>query len=341
MSEVDLNAQMMDLAAGCFAARAVHVAAELGIADLLGDGPRAADALARETRTHAPSLYRLLRALASVGVLEHQADDLFALTELGATLVSNAPGSTRAGVLLFGMWWGTWEQLAHSVRTGEPAATRVFGQPVFEHLAMNGALSATFHEGMSGLNASLLPAIVEAYEFAQHHVIVDVAGGHGTLLATVLEAAPASTGVLFDLPEVLEVAQAALYQRGLEARVRCIAGDMMESVPSGADAYLLKWILHDWDDEVCATILANVRAAMQPGSRLLIVDRVLPERADADAATARMMMTDLRMLAALGGRERTATQLRDLLEAAGLRTEEIIATGTPCSVIVASLTGNP
>jgi hypothetical protein len=334
----DLVEQMMDLAEGCFSARVVQVAAELGVADLLIDGPKSAASLAREMGAHPPSLYRLLRALASTGVLEHQSDDCFALTELGATLVSNAPRSARGGVLLYAMWWRLWEELTHSIRTGEAAAPRVYGQPFFDHVSANPELAAIFHEGMRGLNASVLPAIVNAYDFSQHGLIVDVGGGHGTLLAAALEAAPASKGLLFDLPSVVEGARTTLTQQGLAERVLCVAGDMFDSLPSGGDAYLLKWILHDWDDEACAKILDKVRAAMRADGRLLIVDRLLPARATASPASQRMMMIDLRMLVGVRGRERTEAEMRDLLNRSGLDVVQIIATTTPTSIVVARLT---
>jgi hypothetical protein len=335
--ELPPSAQLMQLATGYFAARAIHAAATLGLADLLDDGPRDAGDLARATGTHAPTLYRLLRALAAAGVLEHTADDRFALTPVGATLRARAPDSTRPGVMMFHhpMFWRSWEELLYSVRTGRPALDQVFGKPVFEYLATTPDAAAAYDGGMTGLNGAILPAIVKAGDFARFRVIVDVAGGHGSMLAAILEAAPAARGVLVDLPHVTAVARRTFAERGLAARAEVVTGSMFESVPAGGDAYVLKWILHDWDDAACATILKNVRAAIAPHGRLLIVDRVLPERAGASAATRTAMMADLLMLVHLTGRERTEREFRALLEGEGFRLERVVPTGAQPAIVEA------
>jgi hypothetical protein len=330
-------AQLMVLATGYFTARAVYVAARLGIADLLAGRTRDADDLARATDTHAPTLYRFLRALAAAGVLEHTADDRFALTAVGGALRADAPDSVRAGVLMFHhpMFWRSWEELLYSVRTGRPALDQVFGQPVFEYLATTPDAAAAYDGGMTGLNKALIPAIVAAGDFTRFDVIVDVAGGHGSLLAAVLAAAPRARGVLVDLPHVTAVARRTFAERGLADRTEVVTGSMFESVPAGGDAYVLKWILHDWDDAACVSILGNVRAAIRPEGRLLIVDRVLPERAAASLALRTAMMADLLMLVHLTGRERTEREFRGLLEASGFRLERVLPTGAQPSMIEA------
>ena len=331
-------AQLMQLATGYFTARAVYVAAMLGIADLLDGRGRDAGDLARETGTHAPTLYRLLRALAAAGVLEHTAEDRFALTAVGATLRARAPDSTRPGVLMFHhpMFWRSWEELAYSVRTGRPALDQVFGKPVFEYLAATPDAATAYDGGMTGLNKAIIPAIVNACDFARFDVIVDVAGGHGSLLAAILEAAPRARGVLVDLPHVAEVARKNFAERGLGERAEAVTGSIFESVPAGGDAYILKWIVHDWDDASCVAILRNVRAAIRPEGRLLIVERVLPERAEASLPMRAAMMADLLMLIHLTGRERTEREFRALLEASGFRLERVVPTGTQLSVIEAA-----
>ena len=330
-------AQLMLLATGYFTARAIYVAATLGIADLLDGRVRDADDLARETATHAPTLYRFLRALAAAGVLEHTAEDRFALTAVGATLRAHAPDSTRPGVLMFHhpMFWRSWEELLYSVRTGRPALDEVFGKPVFEYLATTPDAAAAYDGGMTGLNKVIIPAIVKAGDFTRFRSIVDVAGGQGSLLAAILEAAPRARGVLVDLAHVTEVARRNLTERGLAGRAEVVTGNMFESVPAGGEAYVLKWILHDWDDASCALILKNVRAAIGPEGRLLIVDRVLPERAAASVAMRTAMMADLLMLIHLTGRERTEREFRALLEASGFRLDRVLPTGTQLSVIEA------
>jgi len=328
----------MQLATGYFTARAVYVATTLGIADLLDGRVRDADDLARETGTHAPTLYRLLRALAAAGVLEHTAEDRFALTPVGATLRARAPDSTRPGVMMFHhpMFWRSWEELLYSVRTGRPALDQVFGKPVFEYLAATPDAAAAYDGGMTGFNKTIIPAIVKACDFARFESIVDVAGGHGSLLAAILESAPRARGVLVDLAHVTEVARKTFTERGLAERTEVVTGNMFESLPAGGDAYVLKWILHDWDDAACVAILKNVRAAIGPEGRLLIVDRVLPERAEASLAMRTAMMADLLMLIHLTGRERTEREFRTLLEASAFGLQRVVPTGTQLSVIEAA-----
>jgi hypothetical protein len=336
--ELPPAAQLMHLATGYFTARAVYVAARLGIADLLDGGARAAEDLARATGTHAPTLYRLLRALAAAGVLEHTADDRFALTAVGATLRARAPDSTRPGVMMFHhpMFWRSWDELLYSVRTGRPALDEVFGKPVFEYLAATPDAAAAYDGGMTGVSKTVIPAIVAVAGFARFRVIVDVAGGHGSLLAAILEAAPRARGVLVDLAHVTAVARRTLAERGLAGRAEVVTGSMFEAVPAGGDAYVLKWILHDWDDAACVTILGNIRAAIVPEGRLLVVDRVLPERATASAALRAAMMADLLMLVHLTGRERTEREFRALFDASGFGLERVIPTGTQLSVVEAA-----
>jgi hypothetical protein len=340
-SDTPPGVQMMQLATGYFVSRALHVAAELGLADRLAEGPHDAATLAAATGTHAPSLYRLLRALAATGVFEHREDDTFALTPLGATLRDGEPGSVKAGVMMFHqpMFWRSWEALAHSVRTGEPALDHVFGAPVFEYLAAHPEAARRYDGGMTGLNAALLPAIVAAYDFGRFGRVVDVAGGHGSLLAAVLERVPHAEGVLLDLPHVAAVARETFAARGFGGRAQVVAGSMFETVPARGDAYLLKWILHDWDDAACGAILARIRAAAPAHARLLVVERVLPERATASLPVRTMMMADLLMMIHLTGRERTEAEFRALLDGAGWRLVRVIPTGCPLSIIEAEPAG--
>lgn len=330
--------ELIQLATGYFTARAISAAAELKLADRLAGGARSADDLAQETGAHAPSLYRLLRALAAAGVLAHTEDDRFTLAPLGELLREDAPGSVRPAVMMFHhpMFWRSWEGLLDSVRTGVPALDRVFGRPVFEYLAGEPQAALAYNGGMTGLNAALVPLIVAAYDFSRFTRIVDVAGGHGSFLAAILEAAPAARGVLIDLPHAAQIARRELAARGLGSRVEVIDGSMFDAVPADGDAYLLKWILHDWADERCRAVLANIRAAIRPGGRLLIVERVLPERAEASPATRAMMMADLLMMVHLEGRERTEREFRALLAATGFEVARIVPTASQLFVIEAA-----
>jgi hypothetical protein len=329
--------QMMQLATGYFVSRAVFVAAELGLADHLAGGPRDAASLAAVTGSDARSLYRLLRALASAGVFEHLPDDRFALTRLGASLRTDAPDTVRDGVRMFHqpMFWRSWEALQHSIATGQPALDHVFGAPVFEYLAQHPEAAAPYDGGMTALNAMLLPAIVGAYDWSAFGVIADIAGGHGSLLAAILDAAPGTRGVLVDLAHVTPVAERTFATRGLTGRVRIVTGSMFESVPGGADAYTLKWILHDWDDDACTRILTRIREAIPGNGRLLVIERVLPERATATLPVRTMMMADLTMMVHLTGCERTEAEFRSLFESSGFRLARIVPTGAPLSIIEA------
>jgi len=297
--------RVLDLAAGAFSARVVHLAAELALADHLAVGAWSATELAERTHTHADALERVLRTLAALGLVEHRADGRFALTRDGHALRSEGPASARAGIRVLASWWETWTELEHSVRTGQAAADRVLGRPAFEAIGEDPEWLTVFQEGMRGLNARWLPDLAAAIGDVGPSHVVDVAGGHGSLLAAVLDASPQATGTVLDRPEVVPEARAWLAERGLADRTRVHGGDMFRAVPAGADVYLLKWILHDWDDLDCVRLLRVLRAAMSSHSELLVVERVLPERVRAGAQTLRMHLSDLRMLAALGGRERT------------------------------------
>ncbi|MFT4978851.1 MAG: putative O-methyltransferase YrrM [Myxococcota bacterium] len=332
----DPASRVLEIATAGFTARAVHVAAELGIADHLADGPRDVAVLASDLGVHAPSLLRLMRALASVDLMEQLTADRFALTPSGQTLRSDVPGSVRGSVRLMSLWWGPWEALRHSIATGQAAAPRVWGQPAFDHLAQHREQLAVFHEGMASLNARLLPALVRSLAVPDRGHVVDIAGGHGTLLAALLAHRPTLTGTLFDRPEVALDALAFLSRQGLADRTRCVGGDLFEEVPDDGDAYLLKWILHDWNDDDCVRILERVRRAMRPGVRLHIVERVLGEAVTASPQDHRDCLSDLRMLVALGGQERTETAFRRLLFRAGLTLERVIHTGVDVSILVAA-----
>lgn len=315
-----LSAALLAIIMGYMPARVVHVAAHLGVCDLLGDGPRTVEALASATNTSTGPLHRLLRALASMGLLEDLGSDSFALTALGSHLRSDVPGSVRNLALMFGgeRAWRSWDELLHSVKTGESGTRRVYGVGSFEYLAANPDQAVIFNEAMAENTRRVTHALVSAYDFSQFSRIVDVGGGNGALMAAILSASPGSRGVVFDLPRGSAEALQKLADAGIGSRCEIVEGDFFRSVPQGGDAYILKYVIHDWDDAQSAGIFASCRRAMHPASKLILLERIMPERMVATAANQRIAMADMNMLAMPGGRERTGNEYRNLLAAANL-----------------------
>jgi hypothetical protein len=312
--------------------QAIHVAATLGIADLLEDGARSADELAEATGTHPPALYRTLRALASVGVFAEETDGRFGLTPLAEHLRTDAPGSLRSWAMLMGRpyFFTSWGHLLHSVKTGEAAFPEVYGTTAWEYRAAHPEEGAIFDAAMTGLSGAEAEAVVRSYDFSAIGILVDVGGGEGALLAAILAANPALRGVLFDQPHVVAGAGPLLEQAGVADRCEVVGGSFFEGVPEGADAYLLKSIVHDWDDASAIEILRKCRAAMADTGRLLLVERGIRPGNEPDPAK----FIDLMMLVMLGGRERTADEYGRLYAEAGFRLTNIIpATGSLLVII--------
>ena len=310
--------KLMSLIQGFMAARVVHVAAELGIADLLGDGKKTAEALAHQTETHPPALYRLLRALASLALLEEIEPGCFALTELGDQLRTGVSGSLRNFALMFGgdRSWRSWGNLLHSVRTGESATQHLYGMGSFEYLAAHPEQAVIFNEAMAEATRQVAGALVAAYDFSRFRAVADIGGGSGTLLAAILAATPNLHGMILDLPAGIAEAAHKLAVADVSDRCEVLAGDFFRAVPSGADAYILKSVIHDWDDERSITILLNCRKAISSDGKLLLVERVMPTRMEASPNNHRMAMLDTHMLVMPGGRERTEDEYRALLASA-------------------------
>jgi hypothetical protein len=313
------------------ASQAIHVAATLGIADLLEDEPRSAEDLAKATGTHAPTLYRILRALASVGVFAEQTDGRFGLTPSAEYLRSDVPGSIRAWAMLIGRpsFWTSWGHLLHSAGDGEPAFPELYGTNIWEYLAAHPKESAIFGAAMTSLSAGVVEAVVQSYDFSGVGTLVDVGGGEGAILAEILAANPALRGVLFDLPHVVAGAKDRLEQAGVADRCKVVVGSFFETLPEGVDAYLLKSIIHDWDDAAAIEILRKCRTGIADTGRLLVVERVIQPGNEPDRAK----FSDLYMLVALGGRERTAEEFRSLLAKARFRLTDVIDTGSTFYVI--------
>jgi hypothetical protein len=333
------EATQMPLIIGFMPSRVVHLAAQLGLADRLADGPKEAHVLASQTGTHAPSLHRLLRALASIGVVDEREPGYFALTPLGSQLRTGVPRSLRSLALLYGgdRAWHCWGGLLHSVRTGETAMQHLYGQGSFDYLAAHPDQAAVFNHAMSELTYEVAQAVAAAYDFTQFRSIVDVGGGNGMLMTAVLASAPVARGIVFDLPAGNAEAARQLAAAGCRDRCDVVEGDFFHSVPNGADAYILKSIIHDWDDDRSVAILRNCCKAMSAGSKLLLVERLMPMQMNSKPSHRRMAMLDMNMMAMPGGRERTEPEYRALLSAGGFRLSRILPLSTISSQVDASI----
>lgn len=322
---------MIQYITGFWMSRAVHIAAKLGLPDLLQSGPKTAEELAQATGTHAPSLYRVLRALTSVGVFKKESDGRFGLTPLSETFVTSVPGTMRWFLIseLGQEHYPAWGNLMHSVKTGEIAFDSQFGADVWQYFAQNPEDAAVFNDSMSANTAAANQAILAAYDFSPFKTVVDIGGGHGGLITSILQQSPETKGVLFDAPVVIEGAHSKLEQAGVADRCQTIGGDFFKEVPAGGDAYIMKWIIHDWEDQKAIAILKNCRKHMQPNNRLLIVDCVVPDNDAPDFSKT----FDLNMLVMTGGKERTEVEFAQLLDAAGFKLLRTIPTDFPTSIV--------
>jgi hypothetical protein len=299
------------------------------------DGPRRAEELAAATETHAPSLRRVLRLLASVGVFEERPDGAFAPTPLGEALRADVPGSSRAMVMLFagiGIQ-DSWKELEWCVRTGEPAYRKRGASDPFAEMAKDPDAAANFDAAMADFTKLAAIAVAAAYDFSRFRTLVDVGGGNGALLLGILRANPHLEGVVFDQPHVALRAEKEIAASGLGDRCRAVGGDFFREVPSGADAYLAKHVIHDWDDERARTILASCRRAIPPTGKLLLVEGVYPPRIDGSLESRGAAANDVNMLVSTGGRQRSEAEFRSLYESAGFRLARIVPTAARASVI--------
>jgi len=317
---VSPSIQMMQILwPGAMAVQAIHVAAKFALADLVAGGPKSIKELAEATHTYGPSLGRFLRALTSLGIFAEDTTGRFRQTALSDTLRSDHPESIRPLARMLGahFFWEPCGALEQTVRTGQPSFERVYGAPFFEYLAGHSDDAAVFNAAMSS-SPDYLAAIVGAYDFSKFERIVDVGGGHGLLLAGILSANPRLRGVLHDLPSVVAGAS-ALRQEPISQRCEIIGGDFFKGVPAGADAYLLKGIIHDWNDEAALKILKNCRRAIHPDGRLLVAEAVLTRSTDPSTA-----LMDMLMMVLTSGRERTESEFRSLLQEAGFSMVQVI-----------------
>jgi hypothetical protein len=325
---------LLRLINGYQVSQAIHVIAMLFIADLLRDGPRKSEDIAAATDTHADSLYRLLRAVASVDVLEEGDDRTFSLTAIGEGLRSDAPRSLSGWAAYVGRpyYWNAWAHLLDGVETGELPFNQIYGCDIWEYRATRPDESAIFDRAMTTLTGAVNDALFAAFDFGRFRMIVDVGGGNGTLLAGILGAHPGSEGILFDQPHVVVHAEEVLRSAGVASRCRVVGGSFFDGVPEGGDAYVLKAVIHDWADAEAVAILGSCRAAMRSDALLILVERLLagPNK---DPIT---KFSDLNMLVAAGGRERTLEQFGALVDAAGFRLQGHTPTATGFNVIEAA-----
>jgi hypothetical protein len=326
--------KLRDLIAGFVLSRAVYAAANFEIADLLAKGPSDAPTLARACGAEANALYRVLRALAGVGVFTEDESGKFSNTPMSELLRSDVAGSLRALSLMYGDddVWAAWGLILHSVRTGDAGLNEIVGMHAFDYYARHPEKAKVFDQAMVSSSSLVNRALTEAYDFSQFARIVDVAGGYGSTLCAVLKATPGLRGVLYDMPHVIENAAARIAEQGLADRCELAAGNMFESVPAGADAYFMKHILHDWDDAACGKILAAIRSAIPPHGRVLVSEKLIQP----GPAGYYGKITDLVMLVHnQGGRERTEAEYRDLLARAGFKLIRIVPTAAEHSLLEA------
>jgi hypothetical protein len=320
------------MATGYWASQSIYVTAKLGIADVLGESSKSVEEIANAIGANAKSLARLLRALVGLGVLTATEDSRFRLTGIGASMQSDMPGSMRSIILTLGEeHYQAWGKLIESVQCDKPAFDEVYRRSLFEYLSENSAAAQTFNDGMTNLTSQAALAIVLAYDFSGSRVVADIGGGHGVLLDSILRSNPSITGILFDSAQVVEGSMLPGARHGIDERRQSISGDFFESVPAGADAYILKNVLHDWSDEQAVRILKNCRRAMGPKAKLLIIELVLPLSDDLAFGS----LLDLNMLVMSGGRERTKEEYCTLLENGGFHLTQAIPTLSPLSILEA------
>ena len=332
MSALPPISVLYQIGTGHYYSQALFVAAELGVADLLKNGPRTADDLAKECGAHAPSLKRVLRLLVTAGVFVENDDSRFALTPIGEAM-QKGPGHSLVHLFAGQFVHNAWGELLHCVRTGEKAFQHQLGMDPFQYFEQHPAEGAHFDQAMSAATAMTAAAVAAAYDFSAFQTLVDVGGSQGVLIGGILKANPGLRGILFELPRVTEGARQWLAAAGLLDRCEVVDGDFFQSVPAGGDAYMLKHVIHDWDDAHATDILKTVRRAMKPDTKLLIVEGVYPLHADQSPASRSAAANDVNMMVCAGGRQRSETEFRALYAAAGFTLSRLIPTQSMSLVI--------
>ncbi len=311
----------------------IYVAVRLGVADVLFHGPKSAEALAVAVDAHPSSLHRLLRALASLGIFAEDSQGRFELTPLANLLRSDVPGSFRPFVLSYGepWWWNAWGSLLHSVRTGETAFDHVHGRELFEYLGQHAQAARVFNANMTSMTTGEAQHVVTAYDFSGTRVLVDVGGGYGALAIAILMIHPKIRVVLFDSPAVAAGARAWIESAGVADRCEVIGGSFFEAIPKGGDTYLLKDVLHDWDDDRAIAVLQKCHESMSSSARLLVIERIIPPGNTPSVGK----LIDISMLVMTGGRERTEPEYRALLQAGAFRVENVLPSDAEINIIEA------
>lgn len=333
MTEASPHQQLDKMITGYWVSQAIYAAAKFNIAEHLNDGPKSVEELAQITSTDTDALYRLLRALASVGIFAEGESRQFSLTPMAEPLRSDVPGSKRALALMAGdEQFRTWAEIDYSIQTGKIAFEKVFGKPIFDYLGENPDKARIFDAAMTGIHGRESNVILEAYDFSGFGVLADIGGGNGSLMSEMLQKHTAMKGILFDLPHVVEHAKNNIESAGVSDRCDVVGGNFFEAVPEGADAYLMRHIIHDWDDAKSLTILRNCHRVMPAESKLLLVESVIPSGNKPFGGK----FLDLVMLLIPGGKERTEEEYRALLSKAGFQLSRIVPTETEVSIIEAT-----
>lgn len=328
--DIRSSKRLMELTVGGWFTQAISVAAELGIADLLIEGPRTAEELAETTNTNSEAIYRVLRALASTDIFIEDVDGRFSLTPIAENLRSDIPNSLRSFAIMAGAeFYQSWGNLLYSAKTGKEGFDKTYGKPFFQYMTEHPDRHAIYDKAMMIHGIAETEPMLDAYDFSAFETVMDVGGGNGLMLAAILNRNPAVKGILFDLSAVADRAKATISSQGLSDRCQIVGGDFFTSIPS-ADVYVLRHIIHDWDDDDAASILSNCRKAMNPEGRILVVETVIPPMNEPCFGK----WLDLMMLI-VGGRERTEEQYRQLLQQAGLKLNRIISTAHEISIVEA------
>lgn len=327
-NELPPPAQLMKFIVGKWISKPIYAAAEFGIADMLAQGPKSIEELAQMSKTHGPSLYRMMRALASVGIFSERQDKQFELTPMGECLKT---GAMRSAALMFNSDWNekAWSHFTESVRTGETAFEKAYGEPISEWLSKNHQAAEVLNKANAMKAAMSHRAIADAYDFSDIRTLTDVGGGYGVLMAEILRANPSMKGIVADIPPVVQEARKIIRERGIEDRCEAVECDFFKTIPGGSDAYLMSHILHDWTEQQCQVILQNCCKAMKPGSKLLVVEMIIPPGNEPSVAK----LLDLEMFVITGGHERTEKEFKYLLESSGFKLSRIIPTKESIFVI--------
>jgi hypothetical protein len=326
-------AAVLQLIMNVWASQSAATFARLGFADIIADAALSATAVAERAGTHPDATYRLLRGLASVGIVNALPEHRFSLTPVGQCLRADVPGSMRS-LLISEMGpghWLPWGEMDHSVRTGAPSTLKTLDKTVWEYYAEQPEEAEHFARGMTGISNMVIHSVLESYSFAGATVVVDIGGSQGSMVSAVLQNVPGARGILFDLPNVVSGARPALEKAGVADRVRIESGSFFDAVPEGGDVYLLKSILHDWNDDECVTILTSCRKAMRADGRIVVVEMMIDGPGPATPAA----LMDLNMLVMLTGRERTSEEYGALFARAGLALSRVVPTHSPFVVIEA------